>query len=190
MAVFDENEVKIIKELIKDPRVSDNRIGQKTGIPVKTVNRKRKQLEKANVIHYYTHINHGLEGTKYFNSQQMFVVKFKHGITRLLFLDRMKDEYHNAHFAKHIPFSYLGESGGRLNLILAIESLVDTDIIEILNADVVPLLKKRLGEDCIEKVENIVLTKTLRQHHNYFPLQNLENGKIKQDWPDEKIFVV
>ena len=190
MVVFDENEIKIIRELIKDPRISDNQIGIKTGIPVKTVNRKRKQLEKNNILHYYTHINHGLDGTKYFAGQQLFIVKFRHGITRLVFLDRMKDEYNNAHLAKHISFSYLGENNGKLNLVLGVESLVDADILEILNADVVPLLKRRLGEDCIEGIENLILTKSLRQHHSYFPPHNMESGKIKPDWPDEKIFVV
>ena len=26
-------------------------------------------------------------------------------------------------------------------------------------------------------------------HHNYLPHVNIENGRIKKDWPDEYIFV-
>ena len=50
---LDEQEQKIIKELIRDPRISDNQIGRNTKIPVKTVNRKRKNLEQRNIISYF-----------------------------------------------------------------------------------------------------------------------------------------
>ena len=50
-----EKQEKIIIELIKDARVSDTRIAQKTGIPLKTVNRLRKQLEENNYLSYFTY---------------------------------------------------------------------------------------------------------------------------------------
>ena len=36
----------IIRALIRNPRVSDNQIGLMTGVPIRTVNRKRKNMEK------------------------------------------------------------------------------------------------------------------------------------------------
>ena len=43
---FDEQELLILKALIRDPRMSDNRIGKLTGVPIRTVSRKRQRLEK------------------------------------------------------------------------------------------------------------------------------------------------
>jgi len=54
---LDDKEVLIVKELIKNPRSSDNGISKITKIPVKTVNRKRKGLESRNLISYYTYLH-------------------------------------------------------------------------------------------------------------------------------------
>ena len=38
-------------------------------------------------------------------------------------------------------------------------------------------------------VETVPLTRMVRVHHNYMPATNMEDGRIKKDWPDEFIFV-
>ena len=47
-------ERRIIRNLIKNPRISDNKISKITGIPTITVNRKRKKLEAEGLLHYHT----------------------------------------------------------------------------------------------------------------------------------------
>ena len=44
MRDLDKKEKLIIKELVKNPRISDNQIAKNTGLAVKSVNRKRKKL--------------------------------------------------------------------------------------------------------------------------------------------------
>lgn len=43
---IDVQEKEIIRQLIMDARLSDNQITKNSGIPLKTVNRKRKSLRK------------------------------------------------------------------------------------------------------------------------------------------------
>ena len=54
MIKLDEKEQKIVKELIKNPRISDTQIAKNTNIPVMTINRKRKaylgQLEARSLL--------------------------------------------------------------------------------------------------------------------------------------------
>jgi DNA-binding Lrp family transcriptional regulator len=59
---IDDVEKQIIKELVIDPKISDNKISKNTNIPLKTVNRKRKKLEENNYINYMLNINHGEKG--------------------------------------------------------------------------------------------------------------------------------
>ena len=82
MKNLDEQEIKIIKELIKDPRISDNQLGKNTKVPIKTVNRKRKLLEQEGIIRYYVSVNMGRKGTGRFGARQLHIIKFKLGITR------------------------------------------------------------------------------------------------------------
>ena len=51
---LDNQEIKIVKALIRNPRISDNQIGLRTGVPIRTVNRKRKKMEEKGLLKYYT----------------------------------------------------------------------------------------------------------------------------------------
>ena len=46
MRQLDEQEKSIVKALIRDPRLSDNQISKVTKVPVMSVNRKRKKLDR------------------------------------------------------------------------------------------------------------------------------------------------
>ncbi len=81
MKELDHQEKKILLELVRNPRISDNQIGKNTGIPVKTVNRKRKILEQKNILSYFSFINYGEKGTGLFDSQYLYLIKLKFGIT-------------------------------------------------------------------------------------------------------------
>lgn len=168
--VLDENERKIVEELVKDPRLSDNSVSRLTGIPVKTVNRKRKILEDKGYLHYFAYMDN-FAGTKQFNSRQMFTITFRHGITRhkfLLGLKKAKEKYSsNPLFSKHVLESHLGEQNGRLLLIVVLESFSKNDLIEIFNADIVSMIEEQYGLGAIYKTEVVDLTIHLNLLHNY-----------------------
>jgi len=88
MRELDNNEKIIIKELIKNPRISDNQIAKNTGLAVKSVNRKRKRLEEDNIIFYFTHIDNSLSGTGSFSARQLYILDFKQGTTRAKFIEK------------------------------------------------------------------------------------------------------
>src|SRR5437764_633352 len=57
MKALDEQERLIVRHLIRDPRESDNGIGEATGVNVRTVGRKRQKLEQAGILGYFTHLD-------------------------------------------------------------------------------------------------------------------------------------
>ena len=50
MTTLDEQEQLIMRTLVRNPRSSDNRISALTGVPVRTVSRKRARLERDGVL--------------------------------------------------------------------------------------------------------------------------------------------
>lgn len=189
MIQFDEQEKKIIRELIRNPRLSDNEISRRTSIPVKTVNRKRKLLEKENIINYYTEINHTESGTGQLSALKMFIIELKHGITRAEFIEKSSSHASKKVNIKHIKLSFLGERNGHLTIATILESGHGKDLLEIFNADFVAELKHMFGEDAIYKTESFIVSTLVRTMHNYLPLINMKNGVMKEDWPKENIFV-
>jgi DNA-binding Lrp family transcriptional regulator len=190
MSRLDEQEIKIIRELIRNPRSSDNNISKRTGVPVMSVNRKRKALEEAGIIRYYTDIEHGENGTDDFHAEQMYCVKFKIGITAQEFINKIRnDKTLNRFNAEHIVFSYVGEKDGHLAFIMVINAHTEADLTESFNGYIVPMLKKNFGEDSIIAIETIKILEPVREHHNYIHGVNMEKGKIKDDWPNDFIFV-
>lgn len=189
MENLDENDKAICRELIKDPRLSDNKISTLTGIPVKTVNRKRKRLEQNNVLHYLVHIENGTEGTGKFGARAQFIVIFKQGITRKIFYEKLLREGFSYHEIKHIREASIGEYEGRLTYNLILESRVQSDLLEVFNSDIVPKLQNMLSHDSIYETRVIYLHSNITAMHNYLKDFNIIEGKIKKDWPNEKIYV-
>ncbi len=175
MREIDKQEEIIVKELIKNPRISDNQISKNTGVPVKTVNRKRKKLEKEGLLYYFAYLNNGPH--------------VKLGITRKQIEEMMKKEEPTKTELKHIAESYLGDRDGNVIIVMIIESRRESDIIEIFNAELVPKFKRYFGNDAIIKTEALTLNIPTVMLRNYMPLVNIMHGKVKEDWPDELIFV-
>lgn len=187
---LDEQEKLIVKELIKDPRISDNQISQNTSIPLKSVNRKRKRLEFEGLINYYTSLDSSEKGTGAFSGRHMYIVKLNHGISRKEVLDFLKlESSKNRHKMKHVHSTFVGRSGANLVLMKLIESRLSSDIIEIYNCDIVPELKNRFGEDAIVSTDVIHIDEVFRLFHNYIPSVNMKDGKISETWNDEFIHV-
>jgi len=190
MRELDKQEQLILRELIKDPRLSDNQLSKRAKVPLKTVNRKRKLMESEGFLYYFTFVDHSPQGTGIFASRQMYVVHMKPGITRKWFQDELsKQGGMLSRIVKHILYSHLGETDGHLVLFVVIESHKDSDILEIFNAEILSELKSKFGEDSVRAVQSYTLSSPIRVLHNYLPGVNLEGGKIKQGWPENSIFV-
>jgi hypothetical protein len=189
MKELDDSARRLLKELVKDPRASDNRIARKTGIPLKTVNRKRKELERDGILNYAAWVNNGPEGTGEFSLPQLYIVTFSYGVTRKALMDSLLGHPVDDREQKHIITSYVGESGGRASMIMLLASRLDTDILEIFNAEIAPKLRRLLGHDCIHSVQTYHISHMLSLLNNYLPLKNMDNGKIRPDWPESLLFV-
>ncbi len=92
MYQLDSQESAIVKALIRNPRVSDNKLGEEMEIPVRTVNRKRKRLEQKGIISYMTHVNMLPSGTGRFQVQHLFIIQFRLGITFSQIEREIRDE--------------------------------------------------------------------------------------------------
>jgi DNA-binding Lrp family transcriptional regulator len=179
----------IMKELIKDPRISDNQISKKTKIPVKTVNRKRKILEEK-IVRYYTMIDNTESGTKTFGTTQFVILKFAYGMSRAKITEAILHDtfLKNRLLKKHIFFEWIGEKESQITYNAIVQSRVDTDIAEIINVELIPKFLAMLGKDCISNVEVFRNIIPFRISHNYIPFINMEKGVLKKDISNEDIF--
>lgn len=190
MRNLDENEVKIVKELIRNPRISDNQIAKKTKVPVMTVNRKRKRLEEEGLLRYFTSLDTGEHGTGMFKAKQLYIIKFKIGITRQKYLESLEYDKRLREFnADYVSLSYLGERDGHLALIMILDAETESKLVDEFNNKLIPYFREKLGDDAVQDVSSARITDTIRRHHNYLPSINMEDGVMKKDWPDEWIFV-
>lgn len=190
MRQLDEQEKKIVRELIKDPRISDNQIARNTKVPVMTVNRKRKILEEKGLVNYYCYLDTSRYGLEVLPARQLYIIKFKIGITKKEFIDKLlKENEMKTFFTIHELESFVGEKDGQLIYSVVIEGGKGNEIVEIFNGKIVPMMYRLFGNDSITETFAFRLTTKLRSMHNYLHLVNIEEGKIKKNWPNEFIFV-
>ncbi len=184
------DDVKIIRELIKNPRISDNKISKNTKIPVMSVNRKRKKLEASGFLRYYTSFDTGEHGTKFFNTKQLYIVRLKEGITKEQYLQTLEYDKNLREFnAQYISWSYLGEKEGQLAMCFILDAKTESDLVDEFNGKIIPDIKEKLGKDSVEDVTTCRLHTPIRFLHNYLPFINMEKGFMKKDWLDEWIFI-
>ena len=91
------------------------------------------------------------------NIQSSILLEFKQGITRAKFIEKFNNTDLPSTLQKHCLNSYLAESNGILKLILFIESYMDSDILEIFNADYLPKLESLFGKGCITNISTLTL---------------------------------
>ncbi len=181
---FDEQERFIIKALIKDPRMSDNNIGKLTGVPIRTVSRKRKQLEQENKINYYVLTN------QQDRVRHLYILKFKMGITKKKLKEEIKKEPKiKSLFTEHIYESDFAEVSGHTAILLVIEGSSDDEISESFNGKILPSMLKNHGQDSIIEITTIRLSENIRKFHNYLSFINIKHGKISKDWLLESIYI-
>jgi len=129
-------------------------------------------------------------GLNLFKFRQLYAIKLKEGITVNNFFNRIKKS--NPRFDVYIHYlqdSWIGETEGHLTIVFVVEADSENELINVVNGQIIPDLKSYLGEDCIKNINTIRLGKRLRIFRNYLPIDNMEKGKIKKDWPKEQIFV-
>ncbi|MGC3990211.1 MAG: Lrp/AsnC family transcriptional regulator [Chthoniobacteraceae bacterium] len=190
MDMLDEQEQLIIRHLVRDPRESDNGIGEATGVNVRTVGRKRRKLEQSGVLSYYTQVDLSARGTAEFNAQHLYIVQFRIGITLQQIMDDIRNEPAvRSVFTEFIFESHLAEIDGKLALLMCIDGKSDTDIVHTVQEKLIPNLLKNHGENSIERVSTMRLLQPIRVMRNYLPFVNMQNGYLMKNWPDEAIYV-
>lgn len=190
MKPLDDQEKLIARELIRDPRQSDNAIAEKTGIPGRTVSRKRSRLEKEGVISYFTALNVCPNGSGQTLTRHLFIIKFRLGMTAERLINEIKSEPNvKTIFTELIYESHIAEIDGHVALVMLIDGKSDTEIVESFQGKIIPSLHKNHGEDSIQEISTLRLLAPIRIKHNYIPMVNMKDGVIKADWPDDGIFV-
>lgn len=190
MRKLDQQETKIAKALIRDPRLSDNRLGEANDIPVRTVSRKRARLESAGLLRYFAEIDQGPAGTGHFQCRHLYILKFCVGTTLSRLRAHIADEPNAVTaFTRSIYTSHIAEIDGRVALVLVVDGASDADIVERVQEQIIPSLKLRHGQDAIEEIQTIRLLVPVRMLRNYIVGVNLESGRMRHDWSLDAIFV-
>ncbi|HYB98670.1 MAG TPA: Lrp/AsnC family transcriptional regulator [Candidatus Limnocylindrales bacterium] len=190
MRKLDEQELKIAKALVRNPRLSDNRLGELYDIPVRTVSRKRARMEQEGLLRYFAEVDMAAEGTGCFSCSHLYIIQFKVGVTVSQIQDEIRNEPNVVTvFTELIRESYIAEISGRVALVMVVEGTSDRDVVESFQQKIVPSLQKNHGKDSIEDVSTIRLLSRVRILRNYLPSVNMENGMMKPDWSTDSIFV-
>lgn len=190
MRELDEQERLIARALIRDPRESDNGIGEITGVNVRTVSRKRQRLEQEGILSYFTHVDLSGNGTGQFNTRHLYIIKFRIGMTlRQIKEDIAREPFVRSIFTEFIFESHIAEIDGKIAILLFIDGESDTDIVVTVQEKLIPSLRRNHGEDSIEEISTMRLLAPNRVLRNYIPMVNMQDGYLCKDWPDEAIYV-
>jgi DNA-binding Lrp family transcriptional regulator len=190
MKELDEQERLIVRQLIRDPRESDNGIGEATGVNVRTVGRKRQRLEQAGILSYFTNLDLSAAGTGQFTTRHLYIIKFRIGVTyRQLLEDIKREPFVRSIFTEIIFESHISEIDGKLAMLLFIDGASETDIVQTVQERLIPSLLRNHGENSIEEVSTARILSPVRVMRNYVMPVNMQDGYIRKDWPDEAIYV-
>jgi DNA-binding Lrp family transcriptional regulator len=190
MKELDEQERLIVRHLIRDPRESDNGIGEATGVNVRTVGRKRQRLEQAGILSYFTQLDLSSNGTGQFNTRHLYIIKFRIGVTfKQVMEDIQREPSVRSIFTEIIFESHIAEIDGKTAMLLFIDGESDVGIVQTVQEKLIPSLLRNHGEDSIEEVSTIRVLAPIRTMRNYVLPVNMESGYIRKDWPDDAIYV-
>ena len=190
MKELDEQERLIVRHLIRDPRESDNGIGEATGVNVRTVGRKRQRLEQAGILSYFTHLDLSARSTGQFGARHLYIIKFRIGVTyKQLLEDIQREPFVRSIFTEIIFESHIAEIDGKLAMLLFIDGADETNIVQTVQEQLIPSLLRNHGENSIEAVNTIRVLAPVRTMRNYIQPVNLHHGYIRKDWPDEALYV-
>ncbi|MEK0444797.1 MAG: AsnC-type helix-turn-helix domain [Verrucomicrobiota bacterium] len=187
---LDEQERKILRALVRDPRQSDNAIGEATGVNVRTVSRKRQRMEEEGILSYYANIDLTGTGTRQYNTRHLYTIKFRIGVShKQLLEDIQREPAVRSVFTEVLFESHIAEIDGKLAMLLFIDGESDLDIVQTVQEKLIPSLRRNHGEDSIEEVSTVRILSPVRCMRNYVLPVNMEGGFVRPDWPDEAIYV-
>jgi len=187
---LDAQEIKIARALIRNPRISDNRLGEENDIPVRTVSRKRARMERQGLLRYFAEVDMSPAGTGYFQCRHLYILRFRVGVTVRDLREQLASEPSvKTVFTQSLYESHIAELNGRVALVMILEGQSDGDIVERFQGEIVPALEKAHGADAIEDVDTIRILQTVRLLHNYLPAVNMERGSLRKDWSPDALFV-
>ncbi len=190
MRELDPQEKLIARELIRNPRLSDNAIAGKTKIPARTVSRKRHRLEEDGLITYYAALNVNPNGDDPVGSRHLYIIKFRLGITKKQIVDEIKSEPNvGTVFPELIYESHIAEIEGHIALVMIVEGKNDSDVVENMQGKIIPSLRKNHGADSILQISTLRLLGPVRVMHNYLPAFNMKAGYLHPKIPNAAIFV-
>lgn len=190
MKQFDDQERAVIRALIRDPRMSDHAISEKIKVPSKTVARKRRKMEEEGILSYHTQVNMMEGGSGHFTTRHLYVIKFRLGVTKKQIVDEIKNEPNiKSVFTELIFESHIAEIDGHISLLMFIDGKDDSDVVESMQAKIIPSLRKNHGADSIEEIRTLRVLAPIRVMRNYIPMVNMDLGNIKENWPNDAIFV-
>jgi len=190
MKQLDKQQLRIAKALIRNPRISDNRLGEEKAISPKTVAKKRLRMEDEGLLRYFAEVDMTATGTGRFQCRHLYILRFKVGVTvKQVLADIDNEPKVVTVFTRSIYESHVAEVDGRVALVMVIDGASDADIVERFQEEIVPLLKQRHGRDAIEEVSTVRLIRQLRVMRNYLLPLNMKGGMLKEDWSDDSIFV-
>ncbi len=187
---LDEQEKMILKALVRDPRESDNAVGQSTGVNVRTVSRKRQKLEEDGILSFYAHVELGPNGTNEFPVRQLYTIKFRLGMTMDKLLEDIRREPKvRTVFTESIIESHIAEMDGHLAMLLVVEGESDQALVTTMHEKIIPSLRRNHGFDCIEEIQTVRLLAPVRLLRNYVMPVNMKAGYMVREWPSEAIYV-
>ncbi|MEI6713081.1 MAG: Lrp/AsnC family transcriptional regulator [Verrucomicrobiota bacterium] len=187
---LDEQERKIVRALIRDPRQSDNAIGETTGVNVRTVSRKRQRLEQDGILSYYANVDLTASGTRQYKTRHLYTIKFRIGVShKQLIEDIQREPAVRSVFTEVLFESHIAEIDGKLAMLLFIDGESDLDIVQTVQEKLIPSLRRNHGEDSIEEVSTVRILSPVRCMRNYVLPVNMDSGFVRPDWPDEAIYV-
>jgi DNA-binding Lrp family transcriptional regulator len=189
MRTLDEQEKAIVRHLIRDPRESDNGIGELTGVNVRTVSRKRQRLEQEGILSYYADVDLSAHGAAQFNARHLYIIKFRIGITYKQIVDEIQKEPTQTVFTESIYESHIAEIDGKVALLLFVDGDSDVDIVHRAHEELMPNLMRNHGPESIEEISTVRMLLPVRVMRNYLPIVNMKDGLMKNDWPDDAIYV-
>lgn len=176
---MDKKDKKIITELVRNPKITNLEIEKITGIPEKTISRRRQKISQ-DFTNLYLEVNNTNDGTKLFQGTACYTITFQNHITRKQLLDKIENgELFQKVPQKHLKHAFLADSIDKIQLMIVIETFNHNELIEILNADIIPVIKQHLGEFAIQSVSKKDNFKPLILFNNY----SIKKGKpvIKED---------
>ena len=188
MADLDDQERAIARALIRNPRASDNRIGEQTGVPVRTVSRKRHRMEQRGVLSYHAAVGASTPPGATPPVRHLALIKFQTGVTQRQILEEIRSEPNvSTVFTQLIYESHIADMDGHIGLVMIVEGRDDAEVIESLHSKIIPSLRKNHGKNSILELHTIRLLAPIRLLRNYLPDLNMKDGVLKPDWPDNAI---